>query len=117
MKCAYEEEDKACGRKEGIWEGIGNLTSAILNKEYTNKHMKLSPYQCSLGLYDMRELVKLLSGGRVLRLRGDSTMRQLYNGIVCSIPDDLIKTGSGELNKYMCYTYCLVLNRNIFFLF
>jgi hypothetical protein len=95
MMCPYEEEDKACGRVEGAWMGIGNTSAAIHNADYANHHLSLHPYRCELEHFDMRELVNILSGGRVLRLRGDSTVRQLYNAIVCSIPLELIKAKSG----------------------
>lgn len=46
----------------------------------------LRPRRCALLRFDASRLAAVLAGGRTLRLQGDSTMRQLFGAIACSVP-------------------------------
>jgi len=95
MTCSFEEENKACGRKVGLWGGVlrkypDAAARADENAAYSQGHMVIRPHRCSLGTWDARKLVAVLAGGRTLKICGDSTMRQLYGALVCSIPLELV---------------------------
>ena len=93
MTCSFEEEDKACGRQVGMWTSLtsrGVLDRATENAAYAQEHMLVRPQRCHLGPFDAKALVKMLAGGRTLKIQGDSTMRQLFGALICSIPLSLV---------------------------
>lgn len=93
MTCRFEEESKACGRQVGMWApSMGNdHRERTENADYSLNHVILKPNICSLGQFDASKLITMLGNGeRTLHFRGDSTMRQMFHALLCSIPDKLM---------------------------
>jgi hypothetical protein len=43
MTCSFEEEDKACGRRVGLWARQANNPLAAANAAYAQAHMVRFP--------------------------------------------------------------------------
>jgi hypothetical protein len=107
LSCSWEEENKSCGRQVGIWAGLAmngpdprGAALASKNAEFAHNHMVLRPHLCDLGPWDAIALADVLAGGRTLLFQGDSTMRQLFAAVACSIPQSLVAPPRVRQNKH-----------------
>lgn len=99
LTCSFEEEEKACGRKVGLWTKLKDDKIASDNAIYSLEHTVVSPDACDLEIFDAIKLARVLAGGRTLHIQGDSTMRQLFEALVCSIPLSLIGPDIPRVSK------------------
>jgi len=103
MKCPFEDEKTACGTETGLWAWTKGNPRARANAEYARNHTVLKPHRCALDKFDATKLASLLAGGRTLHLFGDSTMRQLFISILCSIPPRLLEPNWSASTLSFCH--------------
>ena len=94
FSCQHEEELFMCGNRDGptsLWTTLNRDAGARMRTAaYALGHTMLRPHACDLPDFHALKLDAALRGKK-LRLVGDSTVRQMFSAMACSMPNATVE--------------------------